>query len=72
MAATLAALDVHDKLNGGEYILYSSLPKRVCCLLLTVKLLLQRKLGFTFDTLRLRLGPKWFNFPLKPGQLGTK
>ncbi|BDA41079.1 hypothetical protein COCOBI_01-7340 [Coccomyxa sp. Obi] len=31
-----------------------------------------RKLGFTFDTLRLRLGPKWFNFPLAPGQLGTK
>ncbi|EIE26358.1 hypothetical protein COCSUDRAFT_58894 [Coccomyxa subellipsoidea C-169] len=31
-----------------------------------------RKLGFTFDTLRLRLGPKWLNFPLSPGQLGTK
>jgi hypothetical protein len=33
---------------------------------------MQRKLGFNFDTLRLRLGPKWLNFNLKPGQLGTK
>lgn len=33
---------------------------------------MQRKLGFTFDQLRLRLGPKWLNIPLKPGQLGTK
>ena len=33
---------------------------------------LQRKLSFTFDQIRLRLGPKWLSFPLKPGQLGTK
>jgi hypothetical protein len=33
---------------------------------------MQRKLGFTFDQLRLRLGPKWLKFPLKAGQLGTK
>ncbi len=33
---------------------------------------LQKKLGFDFNKLRLRLGPKWFEFQLKPGQLGTK
>ena len=33
---------------------------------------LQRKLGFTFSEIRLRLGPKWLNIPLSPGQLGTK
>ena len=31
----------------------------------------QRKLTFTFDKLRIRLGPKWLDFPLKAGQLGT-
>ena len=34
---------------------------------------MQKKLGFDFTKLRLRLGPKWFDFQLKPGQLpGTK
>lgn len=31
----------------------------------------QRKLTFTFDKLRIRLGPKWLDFPLQAGQLGT-
>ena len=31
----------------------------------------QRKLTFTFDKLRIRLGPKWLEFPLQVGQLGT-
>lgn len=31
----------------------------------------QRKLTFTFDKLRIRLGPKWLEFPLQAGQLGT-
>ena len=31
----------------------------------------QRKLTFTFDKLRIRLGPKWLDFSLKAGQLGT-
>ncbi|KAK9841769.1 hypothetical protein WJX81_001783 [Elliptochloris bilobata] len=30
-----------------------------------------RKLTFTFDKLRIRLGPKWVDFPLQAGQLGT-
>ena len=34
--------------------------------------MLQRKLSFTFREIRLRLGPKWLNIPLSPGQLGTK
>ena len=34
--------------------------------------LAQKKLGFDFTKLRLRLGPKWFEIQLKPGQLGTK
>ena len=33
---------------------------------------LQKKLAFDFKKLRLRLGPKWFEISLKPGQLGTK
>ena len=33
---------------------------------------LQKKLAFDFNKLRLRLGPKWFEISLKPGQLGTK
>ncbi|CAK0754366.1 hypothetical protein CVIRNUC_002292 [Coccomyxa viridis] len=31
-----------------------------------------KKLSFDFHKLRLRLGPKWFEIGLKPGQLGTK
>lgn len=31
-----------------------------------------KKLAFDFKKLRLRLGPKWFEISLKPGQLGTK
>lgn len=50
---------------------HSACARAIACLPDGLRAWAQRKLTFTFDKLRIRLGPKWLDFPLQAGQLGT-